>query len=93
MFFTRDYSSPHDIILEAICHKVPFKVFRKVCLAKNINSIEDLRKVLDESSYNLVSKCVREEFAHQTIWYLAIFGIIMGKDTCDLDHEEFDIDL
>ena len=93
MFFRRDYSSPHDIILEAICHKVPFKVFRRVCLAKNVNSIEDLRNDLDESSYNQVAKYVREEFAHQTIWYLSIFGIIMGKDTCDLDCEEFDIDL
>lgn len=93
MFFTKDYSSPHDIILEAICHKVPFRVFRKVCLAKNVNNIEDLRLVLDEPSYKQVSKCVREEFAHQTIWYLAVFSIIMGKDICDLDCEEFDVDI
>ena len=93
MFFTRKNVDTKDIVLEAVFKKVPLKVFRDITMAPQIDTVEDLHEILDEPTYNQVCKCIREEFAHQTIWYLVVFRIIMGLDKQDCDYEEFNVDL
>ena len=93
MFFEKRYASPKDIIMEAIRGKVSRIIYYRIQRTENLDDIEDLSDILSKKDFDLVSKCVREAFARQTIWYLAVFGIIMGNDTCDLDCQEFDVDL
>ena len=94
MFFTnKEYVSPKNIILEAIFHKVPFEVFHKVYTSRNIESLEDLKDILDKSSYKKVCKCVQETFFSQTIWYLAVYKAIVTNDDTEFDISDINIEL
>ncbi len=93
MFFNRNYYSPKKIVLEVTFQKIPFEDYMKITRMDEIDTIEDLEGIISDESFEYIELRLREEFLRQTIWYMAVFDIIMGIDRSnDKGYREYNID-
>lgn len=71
--------STKDIVLEAAYGKIPFSAYKRISLAKDLVSVQDLRRILGKKDYTTVEKCVREFFAFQTIELYSKYQVTIGS--------------
>ena len=92
-FFNRDYCSPQRIILEAAFQKISFEDYTKILRFEDLQTIEDLKGIISDESYEIVELSLREAFCRQTVWYMAVFDVVMGIERGDdQGYREYKID-
>ena len=77
--------STKDIILEAIYPKVSFDVFMWIWEMDDLESVLDLRFVLDDAEYDEVYTCVKTFFSRRAAVLYSKYALTCGVFIDDFD--------
>ena len=84
MDFNIEKGSVKYIILESVYYKLPYEIFDAIWKADHIESVSDLKSILNEEDYKSVLMCVRMRYLVQALSNYTEFLNVIGGDSDSL---------